>query len=488
MKKIVSIIAALSLLGSVFTTVSADAGANNTTEPQQDTGYEVLTKIDFDSGNQRAYYQDGSHIYGSALQNPDESEQSSRLKYEMIKPYTWDWHNALLLSNAEGTDVLTTVEYDTLQFSVDIKADIIREGLTEFQIGIAYITDEFAKNLSGSTDYYRWNIVPRRVDIVTINRSELLDNEWHTFTGEFTVPAHNIDEHPYVFLHQEVTIDGTDDWNGNAIYLDNIEIKQPKAEKSGVTDFDSNNQRKFYTLEEIIKGDGVNSEFWQNTTKARGGLKDITEEDPEHGAVYAATSAAQVVNWNRNWEACKAAAVCLGNTMGTARLHPETGDEIYVTAEVKNTKLSDQDIRLGLVFDDYAGNDVGDWVYGLLGHSGRIYQVGQIDMSNTDWQRIGGKVTVPEIDAAAKTPKLVLFTMNTQEISELEIYIDNIIVEETKNVEGDVNRDTETDILDLIAMKKAVSNKKYNIYADIEFDGKINAQDLAKLRKKLLNL
>ena len=384
-------------------------------------------RIDFDSASQPDFYSSGAgHAYGVAVE--EDFNSGTYARYSMIKPCDWTYHNALALSNADGTDVLTTRTLDTLQFSADIKAEKINEGLTAFIIGIAYIKDDVAENLSGALN--KWTDVGNRADIVTINRSELLDKEWHTFTGEFTVPAHNIDEHPYIFLHQEVTIDGTEDWNNNTVYLDNIVINQPEAEKSGVTDFDSNEQKKFYTLESTITGVG-NSEQWQNITKQRGGLKELTGEDAEHGTVYAVKEAAQVGgNW-AFWDANKAAAVCLGNTMGTARLHPDYNDEISITAEVKNTKPGDQDIRIGLVFDDYAGNDVGAWDKGLLEHAGRLYELGKVDMSKTDWQSLSKTFTVPYINAETETPKLVLYTTNDLAINDLEIYIDNITVETT---------------------------------------------------------
>ena len=434
-----------------------------------------ISVVDFDSEEQPTFYSDTTNNLGGRMKYEEsgDSKYGKVIYYEAIGDIGWNYANKILLSDNVGIYSLNTRRYDTVKISVDIKAKNINDALNQIKVGIAYTNQELANELS-NTDTTGWTRVEKKTDIITINKSDLSTSEWKTFTGEFMVPFHNKKELPFIYLYSS---DSGDAWK-TQLWLDNIIIEQPKAEKSGVTDFDSYAQKDFYSQE---------SAFWKNITTRRGKLKSLDGEDASHGTVYVAHSAAQRGEDRGNGDVGVAAAIALCNTAGTARLHPETGDEIFVTAEVKNTIPSDQNVYLALVFDDYPGDDVGAWNKGLFEHWGRCYDLGKVDMRNTDWQRIGVKVKVPEIDAAVKTPKLVLYTQDSQEFGGLEIYIDNIIVEEVSNINGDVNRDNETDIRDLIALKKRAVSNQYDVFADVSFDGKLNATDCSLLRHLLLN-
>ena len=432
-------------------------------------------KIDFDSEKQPDYYSYSAGNFDGP-ERVNDSEHGICFKYDRLKPLHWNYNHAIALSNAEGTAPLSIGVLDTVRFSVDINAVKINDNASDIHIGIAYVTKDKEKQIAGEGN--GWEGIENKADIISVKHSEIEGKGWKTLSGTFIVPAHRSDEIPYILLYQENDA-GTEE---NEVWLDNIVIKQPTSEISGVIDFDSNAQTEFYSTDK--------SAPWRNITTARGELKELTGEDAEHGFVYVANSAAQRGDESNNGgfgSAQKAAAIALCNTAGTARLHPETGDEIFVTAEVKNTIPSDQNVYLALVFDDYPGDDVGAWDKGLFEHMGRCYDLGKVDMRNTYWQRIGVKVKVPEIDAAVKTPKLVLYTPDAKEILNLEIYIDNIIVEEVSNINGDVNRDNETDIRDLIALKNRVVSNKYDVFADVSFDGKLNATDCSLLRHLLLN-
>ena len=374
-------------------------------------------KIDFDSEKQPDYYSYSAGNFDGP-ERVNDSEHGICFKYDRLKPLHWNYNHAIALSNAEGTAPLSIGVLDTVRFSVDINAVKINDNASDIHIGIAYVTKDKEKQIAGEGN--GWEGIENKADIISVKHSEIEGKGWKTLSGTFIVPAHRSDEIPYILLYQENDA-GTEE---NEVWLDNIVIKQPTSEISGVIDFDSNAQTEFYSTDK--------SAPWRNITTARGELKELTGEDAEHGFVYVANSAAQRGDESNNGgfgSAQKAAAISLCNTAGTARLHPETDSEMYVKAEVKNTKPSEQNVRLAVVFDDWPGNDVGEWNKGLFDHMGRCYDIGDIDMSNTNWQKLELKFNVPEINAATETPKLVLYTPDAKEILNLEIYIDNITVE-----------------------------------------------------------
>lgn len=402
-----SVILATLMLFSLFQIVPFRVSGENSSASAHSV------KIDFDSGKQPDYYSYSAGNFGGSELVKD-SEHGTYLKYEQIRPLHWNWNNALALSNAEGTEPLSTGSLDTLQFTVDINAVAINDNVEKLCVGIAYISKERAQQVTGNSN--GWQDVENKAEIIQRTPSEIEGKGWMTLSGTFTVPVHKAAERPYVFLYQASDAG----FNENEIYLDNIVIEQPASEMSGVTDFDSNAQKNFYSQE---------SAYWKNITTARGELRTLNGEDAAHGTVYVAKEAAQRGNQEAWWDSAKAAAISLCNTAGTARLHPETGAEMYVKAEVKNTKPSEQNVGIGVLFDDEIGNDVGPWNKGLLAHTGRLYELGQIDMSRTEWQELELKFDVPEINAATETPKLVLYTNDREQILNLEIYIDNITVE-----------------------------------------------------------
>ena len=443
-----------------------------------------VSVVDFDSEKQPAFYGDTTNNLGGRMEllKSNDSKYGSVIRYTAAGQITWECANKILLSDNAGANPLNTRWHDTVKISVDIKADFIHDELTKIIFGIAYTTQDNANWLSTADGKNGWANVEKRKDIITINKSDLSTSEWKTFIGEFTVPFHNKGELPFIYMYAPDS--GDNGWQ-TRLFLDNIVIEQPKTEKSGFIDFDINEQSNFYSMDK-------KDDEWVNIQPDNGELISLTDEDDAaHGNVYQVKTAVRgdlkITSNDDAYKVGKAAAICLGNTMGTARLHPETGEEIFVTAEVKNKVSSDAEIYIAVVFDEQPGRDVGEWNKGLLDPNVHVCELGQIDMKNTDWQRVGKKFTVPEINASTETPKLVVYTKNGGPVKDLQIYIDNIFVEEVSNINGDVNRDNETDIRDLIALNKRAVSNQYDVFADVSFDGKLNETDCSLLRHLLLN-
>ena len=468
MKKSISIIIALSMLLSMFTALTFNTSAACTANDN------IITKIDFESEQQKKFYTGETNVYSQGMEQRDGSNV-----IWLRRPYSatdnadrLPWASSMRLCDANG-EALKLKAGDKISLTADVKVNRVGKNtnIKHLYLGIVFTTyscNEQAQKRGSWNDgvraYYENGKLIQLADISNING-------WQRVGGTITVPAHEENELPMLVYYSTENFDANN-FNQPEMWIDEIIVSE-YVETSGIVtkiDFESEQQKKFYTGETNVYSQGM---------EQRDGSNVIWLRRP-----YSATDNADRLPWASSMRLCDA--------NGEA-LKLKAGDKISLTADVKvnrvgkNTNI--KHLYLGIVFTTYSCNEQaqkrGSWNDGVRAYyeNGKLIQLADISNIN-GWQRVGGTITVPAHEEN-ELPMLVYYStenFDANNFNQPEMWIDNITVDKCI----DVNGDKAINILDLVALKKKIVANDYSVIYDINSDGLINTSDLVILRKELL--
>ena len=468
MKKSISIIIALSMLLSMFTALTFNTSAAGTANDN------IITKIDFESEQQKKFYTGETNVYSQGMEQRDGSNV-----IWLRRPYSATdnadrspWASSMRLCDADG-EALKLKAGDKISLTADVKVNRVGKNtnIKHLYLGIVFTTyscnEQALKRGSwndGVRAYYENGKLIQLADISNING-------WQRVGGTITVPAHEENELPMLVYYSTENFDANN-YNQPEMWIDEIIVSE-YVETSGIVtkiDFESEQQKKFYTGETNVYSQGM---------EQRDGSNVIWLRRP-----YSATDNADRSPWASSMRLCDADGEAL---------KLKAGDKISLTADVKvnrvgkNTNI--KHLYLGIVFTTYSCNEQalkrGSWNDGVRAYyeNGKLIQLADISNIN-GWQRVGGTITVPAHEEN-ELPMLVYYStenFDANNYNQPEMWIDNITVDKCI----DVNGDKAINILDLVALKKKIVANDYSVIYDINSDGLINTSDLVILRKELL--
>lgn len=455
----------------------------------------VSTEIDFDRGEQPRFYWDttgksGSFAYGSLVANVDEPDNGNSLKLDMISRTSVtpsdSWGpccpSAVILSNREGTAPINFADGSEVDISVDLKINALGScsdtTKSKLFVGLVFAAENCGVigGTPGTSSHYGLNKYATDHTLLKVGQIDATTADWQTIRGTVTVPAHTLTELPTVFLYSE-----GDAVRKNDISIDNIKATQRTwdANASARVDFDRDNQPAAYADTTGVAGSYANGKL-------------VT--DAEHGNVLQMPSI-RYIHKNDAGTAWPS-SVRLVDASGNQPVNFQSGELLQVSVDVKVTDLKfgakdTSKLYVGLAFSADNCNSIGgNWYNGVSGNvglrkchaEGKLIQIAKIDATNTDWQTLCGVITVPA-HTLGEAPALVVYSLATDGgyAGDSAVYVDNIVASN-----ADINGDGQWNICDLVCLNEHISAGETAKKDDVNVDGKVDAEDLTKIRQLLL--
>ena len=395
MKKLFSIFLALVMVISVMATLGVPSVSAERT---------VVSNIDFSED----YYSDNTYVttYGGAHGNA--------MKFTRVSISTANWGNAQIWKLGDDGGALELPVGATL----DVSLELIKNKLTpatsggtdyrDFSIGILYLNDTEASNVTGAQSKYNLGYYSSRIMKIADVKGTI-STDWETVTGTIKVPNYAKDAKAYIVLCGN----GYQTGFSSEIWVDNLVFAQSLTT---IINFSED----FYT-------DNSNS----NASVYNGARGNV---------LYFKRISISTDNWGN------AHIWALGDNNGALKL--TSGATYDVSLElIKKTITPDsagnyRDFSVGILYlnDTEAASVRGGQSTTNLGYySSRIMKIADVDGAmTTEWETVSGTIAVPEYAEDAKA-YMVLCGDGYQSGQNEEVSIDNIVIAPSSKVKIDID-------------------------------------------------